>query len=209
MRDYEEWHHQYDDPASTLSWRLGVVQSAIDAALDERAGPVRVLSACAGDGRDVIGVLSRRSDANRVTATLVELHPVIAETAAESAEAAGLTGVRVRQADAGNTDAYVDAVPADLVLLVGIFGNITDADIHRTIRAAPQFCAPGATLVWSRGRDDSDRNAQIRGWFAAAGFTEIDYRTLDEGGRPAVGIVRYVGEPVELVPDRPLFTFFR
>ena len=32
------------------------------------------------------------------------------------------------------TDAYTGAVPADLVLLVGIFGNITPADIQRTVR---------------------------------------------------------------------------
>lgn len=209
MRDYEEWHRQYDDPDSTLSWRLGVVQQAIGAALDERSGGVRILSACSGDGRDVIGVLSRRADADRVVATLVELHPTIAEAAADAAEAAGLSGVTVRVADAGNTDAYVGAVPADVVLLVGIFGNISDDDIRRTIATAPQLCAPGATLIWSRGRDDGDRNAELRAWFAAAGFDEIDYLTLDEGSRPAVGVVRFVGQQVTLEPGRPLFTFFR
>lgn len=42
---------------------------------------------------------------------------------------------------------YADAVPADLVLLCGIFGNIPDADVQATVRAAPQLCAPGAEVV--------------------------------------------------------------
>lgn len=209
MRDYEAWHRGYEDPASTLPWRLGVVQQAIDVALDERTGPVRVLSACSGDGRDVIGVLSRRTDADRVSARLIEVHPTIARAAERAAAAAGLPAVSVHAADAGETDAYVGAVPAEVVLLVGIFGNITDRDIARTIAAAPQLCAPGATLVWSRGRDGGDRNAEVRAWFAAAGFDEIAYRTLDEGTRPAVGIARYVGEPADLVTGQRLFTFIR
>jgi hypothetical protein len=145
----------------------------------------------------------------RITATLIEIHPAIAAAAAENARAAGLSRVAVRVADAGKSDAYVGAAPADVVLLVGIFGNITETDIRRTIEFAPQLCQPDATLIWSRGRDDGDRNAQIRAWFTAAAFEEIDYAKLDEGSRPAVGIVRYAGEPVELRRGEPLFTFFR
>ena len=68
LRDYVAWHADYDDPESPLSWRLRVVQEAIDAALDASTGHVRIISACAGDGRDVLGVLSRRTDAGRVRA---------------------------------------------------------------------------------------------------------------------------------------------
>lgn len=210
MRDYAEWHRQYDDPRSSLSWRLGVVQAAIDTALDERPGPVRVLSVCSGDGRDVIGVLAGRTDHDRVSTTLIELHPAIAAAARDAAADAGLSGVTVRVVDAGNTDAYVDAVPADVVLLVGIFGNISESDIRRTVSAAPQLCSPGAVLVWSRGRDHDDRNAEICSWFAAAGFEEIGYHEFDGAdGRPAVGVLRYAGDPAELVPGQTLFTFYR
>ena len=113
-----------------------------------------------------------------------------------------MPNVEVRNLDAGTTDAYAGAVPADLVLLVGIFGNIS-SDF------APQLCAPGANLLWSRGRDEGDLNAEVRARFAAAGFTELAYETHDHGSLPALGVVRYAGPPVDLVPGQPLFRFIR
>jgi hypothetical protein len=100
-------------------------------------------------------------------------------------------------------------VPADIVLLVGIFGNISDDDLWRTIASAPRLCAPGATLLWSRGRDEGDLNAEVRARFAAAGFDELAYETLERDGMPALGVVRYAGPPVSLVPGQQLFTFIR
>src|SRR3954447_14216014 len=43
-------------------------------------------------------------------------------------------------------------VPADVVLLVGVLGNISDRDVAATVAAMPRLCASGATLLWSRGR---------------------------------------------------------
>jgi hypothetical protein len=208
LRDYEAWHRQYDDPASALSWRLRTVQGHVRRALDERPGPFRVVSGCAGDGRDLLEVLTERPDAHRVRATLIELHPAIAGRARRAA--AGLAaGVEVRGVDAGCTDAYAGAVPADLVLLVGVFGNIGGDDLRRTIAAAPQLCAPGATLVWSCGRRDRDRTDVVRSRLAAAGFSERGYATHDRDGRPAVGAARYDGPATPLVAGRRLFTFVR
>ena len=205
LRDYVEWHRAYEDPASGLSWRLRTVQAHIRRELDARPGPVRILSACAGDGREVLGVLTERDDAARVSATLVELHPDIAAQARTAA--AGLPAhVEVRERDAGHSDAYLGAVPADLVLLVGIFGNVDAADASRTIAAAPQLCAPGALLLWSRGGGD---NAAVRERFAAAGFTELDYAARESGSRPALGAVRYAGPATPLVSGKRLFTFVR
>jgi hypothetical protein len=209
LRDYEQWHRRYEDPDSDLSWRLRVVQGYIQSALDERSGAIRALSACAGDGRDLLEVLMRRDDASRVSATLVELHPAIAARAREAA-ASTAARVLVRALDAGQSDAYVGAVPADLVLFVGIFGNISETDLTRTIDASPQLCATGATLLWSRGRRHAgDLNDQIRAQFHRAGFAELAYDTLDSGSWPAVGVVRYEGPPVSLIGGRHLFTFTR
>jgi hypothetical protein len=208
LRNYREWHKEYDDPDSGISWRLRAVQSCIADVLDTTTGPVRVLSSCSGDGRDIIGVLRPREDAHRVHVTLVEIDPELADRATSAAREAELD-LEVRVTDAGNTDAYVGVVPADLVLLVGIFGNIDDEDLERTIKTSPELCAPGATLVWSRGRDHTDRNDAVRRWFAEAGFTEIDYLERNTGSRPALGAVRYDGAPRELRPGRKLFTFWR
>ena len=209
LRDYDDWHRHYDDPDSALSWRLHRVQAALHTALDRSSGPCRVLSSCAGDGRDVIGVLRERSDADRVSAVLAELHPGLAERARDAAAAAGLTDFEVRTVDAGRSDAYAGAVPAEIVLLVGIFGNISDDDLWRLLAFAPQLCAPGATLLWSRGLDGSDRNDQVRVRLADAGFTELDYATSGGDDQSALGVVRYDGSPVALQPGQPLFTFLR
>jgi hypothetical protein len=208
MRDYVVWHEQYDDPASGLSWRLRNVQAAVSEFLDSHRGPVRVVSACAGDGRDLIGVLGARADADRVQATLVEVHPTLVAAARAAAATAGLTGVQVRATDAGSTDAYVDAVPADLVLLVGIFGNIGAVDIERTITGLPQLCAAGATVIWSRAPGEAG-NDEVRGWFAAHGCNELDYAEGLFGDAVGPGRVRFTGDPVALQPRQRLFTFVR
>lgn len=214
LRDYERWHDAYDDPASELSWRLGRVRHHLGAAFDALPGERSVVSACAGDGRDVIGTLGARDDAARFRVALVELLPVLARRARSSAVAAGLDRIEVRQSDAGATDTYVGAVPADVVLLVGVFGNVSDADLRATIAATPQLCAPGAWAIWSRGRDlgtdSSVGNAEVRGWFEDAGLAEVAYEEHpDPAATAALGVARLEGPAQPLEPGRRLFTFLR
>jgi len=105
--------------------------------LDDRPGErLTVISVCAGQGRDLIGVLVRRSDAGRVRATLLELDPDNVAAARVAAHAARLGRVTVEQVDAGDRASYAVAVPADLVLLVGVFGNISDAHVQATVGVA-------------------------------------------------------------------------
>ena len=206
--DWAEWHDAYARPGSGLADRLSAVCCHIDRHLDATApDPVRVVSACAGDGRDLLGVLSRRSDADRVTALLVEHDARLAARARAAADALPAR-VEVRQADAAHSDVYADAVPADLVLLCGIFGNISDADVRATVEASPQLCAPGAEVVWTRHRGDPDLTPSIRGWFADTGFEEVDFVAPQED-HWSVGVHRLVAEPDPLEPGRRWFTFFR
>jgi hypothetical protein len=211
MRDYLKWHQAYDDPDSDLSWRLGEVQAHIRAVLDEVRGAVTVVSLCAGDGRDVLQVLAKRDDSSRVRTTLIELHPVLAQRAREFAAAAELTNVTVRTVDAGNTTAYAGAVPADLVIMVGVLGNISDDDVRRTIMTSPQLCRPGTVLLWSRATTAAERNAATRAWLAEAEFTELDYLEFDQRDdeRAALGSARYDGSPQPLIIGRQLFTFLQ
>lgn len=209
MRDYETWLDDYASPASSLSWRLRQVQAWLGEALETRQGPLTVVSLCAGDGRDLVDVLAGRADADRVRGVLVELHPAIAQRARDRARAAGLLAIEVRTADAGDTNSFLGAVPADVVLLVGVLGNISSEDLTRTIAAMPAFCRTGGTLIWSRGRDRDDANDRVRSQLRDVGFAELDYAELDRGSRPALGAVRYDGPAVEVVPDQRLFTFWR
>ncbi|MEO9150884.1 MAG: class I SAM-dependent methyltransferase, partial [Lapillicoccus sp.] len=132
--DWVAWHAAYGDPESSLSRRLDVVQAEIGRWLDLTAPRrVGVVSVCAGDGRDLVGALAGRSDASRVRATLVELDPVLCRQARAAAAAAGLPGVEVRQADAGTPESYAGCPPADLLLVCGVFGNVSDTDVEGTI----------------------------------------------------------------------------
>ena len=54
MTDWYAWHDHYDEPG--LARRLAAVQQRISVALDQaRPGPLRAISVCAGQGRDLIG----------------------------------------------------------------------------------------------------------------------------------------------------------
>lgn len=194
-RDWVTWHAEYDDPDSRLSQRLRTVQGFLRRALDEAPPdrPIRVVSACAGEGRDLLGVLADHPRRNDVVGRLIEFDPQLAATA----EANAPEGIEVVVADAGLTESYAGATPADLVLFCGVFGNITDADIEHTVRTLPSFCAPGATVVWTRHTKDPDVTPAIRQWFADAGFEELDFVASANGY--GVGANRYVG--------RRLFTF--
>ena len=144
MKDWVAWHAAYDDPSSSLSTRLRLVRGHLARALDRAAaGPVRLVSLCAGQGLDVLGVLPEHPRGPDVSAVLVEFDPHNAALARQGAARAGLSLVEVREADAGRVDNYADALPADVLLLCGIFGNVSDGDIQRTARAAPASARPG------------------------------------------------------------------
>ncbi|HZU76264.1 MAG TPA: SAM-dependent methyltransferase, partial [Dehalococcoidia bacterium] len=157
-----------------MSRRLEVVQRLLRDALDAApAGPIRLISMCAGDGRDVLGVLPSHRRSADVSATLVELDPQLAENARASATAARLNNLDVVVADAGSTDVYAGSVPAHIALVCGVFGNIADSDVRRTVMTLPCLCAPLATVIWTRGTFEPDLTPRIREWFAGAGFEEI------------------------------------
>jgi hypothetical protein len=209
MTDWSAWHHDYADPLSALSQRLQVVQQHIRSWLDVTApAPVTIVSMCAGDGRDLLEALDGRPDGDRVTATLVETDERNAERARAHVTRLALPGIQVRRSDAGNTDAYAGAVPADLVLACGIFGNIDDHDVRRTIAALPQLCAQEATVVWTRHREAPDLTPRIRTWFAEHDFKEIGF-TAPSATTWAVGAHRFCGQPAPLIAGQEMFTFIR
>ncbi len=209
VMDWTRWHQAYEDPQSSHSQRLAVVQTAICDWVDSQPpGPLRLVSACAGQGRDVVGALRdhpRRAD---VTGVLVEYDADVATQARSSIREAELTGIQVLVGDAGNTSAYTGWTPADLLLFCGVFGNISDQDVHRTIEMLPAFCAPTATVTWTRHRVAPDLTPQVRSWFAEAGFEEVAFISPGEN-RFAVGVHRLVRSPMAFAPDRQLFTFTR
>ena len=175
----------------------------LDAAPPDRA--LRILSLCAGEGRDLLPELAARPQLD-VRAVLVELDPELAERARRTAD--GRDGVRVRVGDAGDVASFDDVLPVDLLLLCGIFGNVDDDDIRRTIAAVPAMLVPGGTVIWTRGRFSAERDLRphVRRWFVEAGLDEVAFDGEPESF--GVGVARRpldATAAVELPPR--LFTF--
>lgn len=197
--DWMKWHEKYDDPDASLSRRLAAVRMRIAEALDRSpAGAIRVASVCAGDGRDILGVLQSHPRAGDVSGRLVELDPRLAERA----RALAPSTLEIVCGDAGNSDAYESAVPVNLLLCCGVFGNISDEDIQNTIAFWPMLCAPGATILWTRGasepdRRDTDRREVVRRWVRLAGFEELSFDGANE--KYGVGAAKMIraGQPYQ------------
>jgi Putative methyltransferase len=208
MKDWADWHAGYDDPSSPLAARLERVRAHLRQALDEApAGPVRLVSLCAGQGHDVIGVLPGHGRRRDVSAVLIEHDERNVAEARRRAAAAGLPEVAVRQADASRPSQFADALPADVLLLCGIFGNISAAEIARTVAAAPALCANGATVIWTRHRRAPDLTPDVRAWFAASGFDAVAFDAVETSTLVGVGVHRLRRAPAAGQPDEPLFTF--
>jgi hypothetical protein len=207
-RDWEAWHEAYDHPGSSLWHRLRLVQGQLRQALDGApAKPLRLVSGCAGQGRDVIGVLVDHPRRMDVRARLVEWDPANAATARVAVTEAGLDGqIEVVEADAGIALSYAGAVPADIVLMCGVFGNIDDGDVRATVTALPQLCAPDAFVIWTRRRRNPDLTPTVREWFAQSGFRELAF-AAPNNHRHAVALHQLTVPPPPLNPTHHYFTF--
>lgn len=202
------WHELYHEPGSGLPRRLRRVQARVVEALDSRpAGPIRVLSMCAGQGQDLIGPLTAHDRREDVRALLVELDPDNAAVARRDAASAGLSNVEVVTADAALPSVYTAVVPVDLALVCGVFGNISDDDIRHTIAYLPAMLRRDGRVIWTRHREEPDLTPTIRGWFSGYGFTEVAFDT-EPGYFYGVGTHALTAEiATPPAPIGKLFTF--
>ncbi|WP_129667032.1 class I SAM-dependent methyltransferase family protein [Phytoactinopolyspora endophytica] len=180
--DWHGWHEGYQEHGR-LRNRLRTVQDQLRLALDlVPSGPVQIISVCAGQGHDVVGAVDdsdRRSD---VQARLVEIDGRNAEEARRRVESADLNGIEVLQGDAGTTDAYVGAVPADIVLLCGVFGSLIDEDVDSTIATLPQLCNARGQVIWTANRAASGLFERASAAFDLYGFALVWTNPADPFG---------------------------
>ncbi len=208
-RGWVAWHEQYETPGAPLRERLAVVQGSIRDYFDANLGrELKVISLCAGKGADLLEVLADHPVRSAVKARLIELDPVLVAAARATVDVEGLDGVEVVTGDAGVTDAYVGAVPADLVMACGILGNVSDGDVRRTVGAMPSLCATGGIVIWTRHRRPPDLTPSVRTWFADAGFGERGFASPGPDSF-AVGIHQLEREHTPLAHGQRLFTFVR
>jgi len=200
-----QWHAPYDDLGTIQAERLGVVQEALLAYLDQApAGALRAVSACAGQARDLLPVLIHHHRGADVTARLIELDELNASFLHGALGSTGLSTVEVVVGDAGRTDAYLGATPADLVLMCGVFANVGLADAERAIEVLPALCAPHGTVVWSSyGESFADFDAVITR-FEYGPFERVSLVRTDAY---AVAVHRFAGTPPPLTAGQRLFRF--
>lgn len=205
-KDWIKWHSDYDDPASALSERRRQVTELIRRSLDVM-GPAggRVLSLCCGDARDLTDALREHDRRDDVTGVVVELNPLLARAAQENLRSLDV-GIEVITGDAGDLAGFQHVLPVDLLLLVGIFGNVSDSDVENTIKAVPALCLAQATVIWTRHRRPPDFTPSIRRWFDSAGCEALDFVSPGEG-QFAVGRERVVRNALHREIGRRLFTF--
>jgi hypothetical protein len=212
-KDWLGWHQDYDSAGSSLARRLVVVRNYLERALTEAPaepdGHRRLISMCAGDGRDLLPVLAKHDRGRLVRAVLAELDPELSRRARVTAAELGLNEVDVRTGDAGLPDTYLDAAPAHVVMVCGVFGNISAAHVRRTVAALPALLVEGGMVIWTRGRgDDTDPSTAIRDQFHKHGFEERAFaRPAD--ARFRVGMHQLVAAPLpaQQLSRAQLFTF--
>jgi hypothetical protein len=204
-----EWHDLYQTE-TRLQQRLQIVQGYIATALNAQPeGRIQIVSACAGDGRDLLGTLSHHPRKGDVDARLVELNPQLVERGKSAVAAANLAEqIEFVNGDAALPSNYAGAVPASIVLVCGIFGNLADeAALQQLIGNLSFLATTGAFVVWTRGHRDGIAYSDIvRDRFQAANFEEVDFQ-LTATGDMGVGLHRYLGESAPLPVNEQLCVF--
>jgi hypothetical protein len=191
--------------------RLKVVQDQFAASLTEREpGPVRVVSLCAGDGRDVMGVLESHTRRADVTAWLVELDPKSVAAGVKARDEVGLSrNVIFIQGDATDFATYKDILPSDIVLVCGVWGHVRPEEQLSLVKALGKFCKPGGTVIWSRGlKRGMERFTELQALFERNSFERVG-ESFTPDGKWGVCTHRYMGKPVEVPTSGRIFNFSR
>jgi hypothetical protein len=211
-KDWREWHQHYDNPNSSISLRLELVQGDLRRALAEAPsdedGIVNLITLCAGEGRDVLPVLAEENSGRRVKAILVEYDETLSQRARTAIEYLDLSEVKVKTADAGTTDTYRDLPLAQILTVCSVFGNISVEDMRRTIATLPALLVNDGIVIWTRS--GHDKSLEIRRVFLDHGFKEMSFTSTSDNTF-WIGMNRLTDRPADLHPpqrDTRMFSYF-
>ncbi|HJQ80987.1 MAG TPA: class I SAM-dependent methyltransferase [Lacipirellulaceae bacterium] len=191
--------------------RLLAVQEHLRGILkDSPAGPLRLISVCAGDGRDVIGTVRAHERRGDVSAWLVELDRQSVAAGIQEASIAGLEcAVNFINADATEYGTYLGVAPADIVLACGVWGHVPAHERESLARALAALCKPRGTVTWTRGVSSGlARLNEIAVLFARSDWENVR-TTITADKKWAVATYCYAGPLVELPEMGRIFNFQR
>ena len=205
QQGWYQWHAPYDDLLSEQTERLEVVQRLLVEYFDGApAGPLRAVSICSGQARDLLPILIHHPRGAEVQATMLDLDPLNASFLHGALGSTALTGVEVVVADAGSTAAYDGIVPVELALLCGVFANVDLAGAERIVDFLPAMCAPGATVVWSTYGDALATVDAVVQRLESGSFERV---ALHSDPSYVIAAHRFTGETAPLPVDERVFTF--
>ncbi|WP_138498226.1 class I SAM-dependent methyltransferase family protein [Nostoc sp. PA-18-2419] len=207
-KDWYEWHDLYKIEPK-LQQRLEIVREYIAYSLNASPlGAIRIVSLCAGDGRDLLGTLENHPRAKDVSARLVEINSNLVERGRATIESLGLAKqIEFINGDATLATNYVGAVPADIVIVCGVFGNLTDGELNRLLDNLSFLSKTGAFVIWTRGHSNGiPYSDNVRKILSASGFEEVNFK-LTATGDMGVGIHQYRGENLPQPKEQKLFVF--
>lgn len=208
-KDWYEWHDLYNTEPK-LQQRLEIVREYIAYSLNASPdGAIQIVSVCAGDGRDLLGTLKNHPRAKDVSARLVEINSNLVERGRATIESLGLAKqIEIINGDATLATNYVGAVPADIVIVCGVFGNLAqEAELNRLLDNLSFLSKPGAFVIWTRGHSNGiPFSDNVRKILSASGFEEVNFK-LTVTGDMGVGLHRYLGENLATPKEQKLFVF--
>ncbi len=210
-RDSELWNLWPDSAYKKQPYqhRLSTVQEHLAKCLDAApVGSLRIISICAGDGRDVIGVLESHRRRSDVSACLLEQNPQSVAAGVCRSTTAGLENtVAFLNVDATAYATYKNLAPADIVLLCGVWGHVPADERGQLVQAVASLCNPGGTVIWTRGvAKGMIRLRQIQIHFAAPAWDQVRL-SLTRDNNWAVVTHRYCGPTGKLPASGRIFNF--
>lgn len=209
MKDWHAWHKHYDEPDSALAHRLQIVRGAISDSLPTKVeNRYQIIDICAGDGRDLLPVLANYPNALLVHSLLVEIDKNLLGAASSLAVSENVPNITPKLTDASVSLVYEAVIPADLILLCGVLGNISEEDVENTISNLAMFCKAGTKVIWTRNRRAPDATPKIRKLFVNNGFVENAF-IAPEHNTYAVGVSEFKATPKQFDKNIKLFTFVR
>jgi hypothetical protein len=208
--DWVSWHENYE-ASPALKARLLAVREHLSRCFDSQdPGVIQVLSICAGDARDLIGLLATHPRKMDVKAHLVENNAELAGSGRKVIEEAGFEEqLQFVIGDATISSTYLGLVPVDVVLMAGVFGNLRSEEACRLVRNLCLLCKPGGVVIWTRHRRLHDGLNQIR--LIRQCFVESDFEEVHIENTPddkfTIGSNRYKGAGQVLHGGIKLFEF--
>jgi hypothetical protein len=171
---------------------------------------VRIISICAGDGRDVIPTLRDHPRGRSCAAFLLETHPALVAAGTRAIAEAGLMEqIQFLHVDATYSTAYLPLVPAAIVLVCGVFGNMLPEQIPSFVQQLPALCQQDGTVIWTRHSQQPATDPaiqQLQSAFVAAGF-RAQYEEATMPGGFLVASYQSTRAPHSLPSNHKLFNF--